>query len=500
MSASLFSELYEKASPFCLIDCRERRDFINGHWFGSTNIPLSTLPIRLPFLCPDREFPIHFLDWNSMASSAAYAYIEKLGYTNLTSHKTYSPSSSMIGYVRGEYVWSKAFGEIVSHQSDILEVTPKEFHSKYQSAQLIDVRPMTEYKKFTLPNSKNLPNSTLLSNFNELRKNQEMALLHCAGRTRSIIGAHTLMAAGFDGNFGILKGGTQAWELDGFERQHDAKDTISQTSETKKDVIDFLLRKQIETTYLSLSNLNHFIEKKIKYLKFDVSDDNASGYKVKNDIIKISGTNLVQQTDSVIAKYNVPIILFDTKSGSRAAFAAYWLTRMGFLVEVVIIDDDSFEFSPLKDSNEIKRTENLIVHWLTKKVPIFDFRPSKKYTKCQIKQSVWKNITCILNENPSKSPVGIISDYAATGEMIIEILTHHGWRIDGLCVWSDHKIKSDVPTSTGNFFERPIDKSALFFGRHNGNLQDAQDYLAWEENLPRLIPLSIKKIWSEKLK
>ena len=56
-----FSTLYEQAIPFCLIDCRERRDYVNGHWFGSTNIPLSILPTRLPFLCPDQDFPIHFL-------------------------------------------------------------------------------------------------------------------------------------------------------------------------------------------------------------------------------------------------------------------------------------------------------------------------------------------------------------------------------------------------------------------------------------------------------
>ena len=80
MTAQIFTRLYEQAVPFCLIDCRERRDYVNGHWFGSTNIPLSSLPTRLPFLCPDQDFPIHFLDLEDAASIAALRAMEKLGY------------------------------------------------------------------------------------------------------------------------------------------------------------------------------------------------------------------------------------------------------------------------------------------------------------------------------------------------------------------------------------------------------------------------------------
>ena len=75
MTAHIFTKLYEKAVPFCLIDCRERRDYVNGHWFGSTNIPLSILPIRLPFLCSDQDFPIYFLDWEDAASVVALRFI-----------------------------------------------------------------------------------------------------------------------------------------------------------------------------------------------------------------------------------------------------------------------------------------------------------------------------------------------------------------------------------------------------------------------------------------
>jgi rhodanese-related sulfurtransferase len=50
MSHGLFTSLYEAGKPFALIDCRERRDYVAGHWFGSTNIPLSLFSNRLRFL------------------------------------------------------------------------------------------------------------------------------------------------------------------------------------------------------------------------------------------------------------------------------------------------------------------------------------------------------------------------------------------------------------------------------------------------------------------
>ena len=72
MSRGLFASLFEDGRPFCLIDVRERRDHVDGHWFGSTNIPLSALTVRINQMVPDRDFPIHLLDWQDPASDAAH--------------------------------------------------------------------------------------------------------------------------------------------------------------------------------------------------------------------------------------------------------------------------------------------------------------------------------------------------------------------------------------------------------------------------------------------
>ena len=503
MTAQIFTRLYEQAMPFCLIDCRERRDYVNGHWFGSTNIPLSILPTRLPFLCPDQDFPIHFLNWEDAASIAALRSMEKLGYRNITLHKTTQPTDPVVGYVQGEYVWSKAFGEVVAHQSHILEVTPQQYMTDYQHAQLVDVRPAGEYNRFTLPSSINLPNSLLLANMERLNNHADMVLFHCAGRTRSIIGAHTIKAAGFSGNFGIFRGGTQAWELDGFAREHGASRTIAGNTESTEFVANFLNHWHIPFTHIQPTEIPVFIETNSDHIIFDVSDDAANGVIVGADIIKISGTNLVQQTDRSIARYHWPILLFDSASGSRAAFAAFWLSRMGFCVKIVIVEADHLQFSPKKNNDvQEKSDQRLIGKWLSNGTQIIDFRLSSEFSSCHIVSSRWQNISLMLQQKPDMGSIGIIVPCHKTGDMIFDILTDVGWKIDGIYVWQDQPLDPNILSSAAAMFDQneiPIDKSALFAGRHFGVLKDAQDYLAWEENLPDVTPPMILKIWHDRL-
>ena len=222
MSRCLFASLYAAGRPFALIDARERRNHVDGHWFGSTNVPLSILTERIRQLVPDTGFPLHLLDWQDTPSRAAHQMLEQLGYNNITLCPTAQPEAFGDGFVQGEYVWSKAFGEVVAHCAGLPEITPAEYLADHRDALLFDVRPTAEYQRFTLPGSQSLPNSLLLANLAELKASNKTALLHCAGRTRSIIGACTLKAAGYDGPFAIFRGGTQSWQLEGHTREHGA--------------------------------------------------------------------------------------------------------------------------------------------------------------------------------------------------------------------------------------------------------------------------------------
>ena len=108
----------------------------------------------------------------------------------------------------------------------------------------------------------------------------------------------------------------------------------------------------------------------------------------------------------------------------------------------------------------------------------------------------------MLDQKTNMYTVGVIAPCHETGNMIFEILTAIGWKIDGIYVWRDQPTDPIILASTAAKFDQneiPIDKSALFAGRHFGVVKDAQDYLAWEEDLPDVTPPMILKIWHNRL-
>ena len=508
MSYGLFAALYDAGTSFSLIDSRERRDYVAGHWFGSTNIPLSLFSTRLGYLFQEPDFPIHFLDWQDKASAEAIHQLKAIGFSNITIHNTQKPAMMGRGFVKGEYVWSKAFGEVVAHEIDLPEVTPEQYLADYQDAQLFDVRPTAEYQDFTLPKSQSLPNSLLLANVQALKDTGKMSLLHCAGRTRSIIGAFTLMASGFDGPFAVFRGGTQAWQLDGYEREHGANRLFAADCEASDAVANFLHRWQIPATQIKADGLVAFVADHKTELLFDVSDDGATGQALAHSVIKISGTNLIQQTDRSIARYHVPVVLFDQGSGSRATFAAFWLRCMGFSVTIAYLDAPIAAFETITNTvtnNTASNDESSVTPfaatqldiWQKDKIALYDFRPSKAFISGHIVNSHWQNIGAILGQPPANKPIAIIVNNSEQGRMLADCLIRHGWQIAGVYLWHDGDFDTAALATGG--LDLPFDEPALFAGRHHGVLQDARDYLAWEENLPSEIDEPIHDLWRRAL-
>ncbi|MGB1710377.1 MAG: rhodanese-like domain-containing protein, partial [Candidatus Puniceispirillaceae bacterium] len=404
MSRGLFASLYEAGRPFALIDTRERRDHVDGHWFGSTNIPLSVLTTGITRMVPDRDFPVHLLDWQDAASNAAAQRLSQLGYASVAHCPTSHPGGFGEGFVKGEYVWSKAFGEVLAHRCGLPEVTPSEYLQHHRDALLFDVRPTAEYRQFTIPGSQSLPNSLLLANMEALKASGRTALLHCAGRTRSIIGACTLKAAGYGAPFAIFKGGTQAWQLDGHDREHQAGRVFAGDTDNPAAARAFLDKWNIPFDRVDPGDISPFVEAHRGRLLFDVSDDAARGRPMEHGILKLSGTNLIQQTDQAVARYHVPVVLFDHGSGSRAAFAAYWLRAMGFSVQVALLDGRLDE-APAPDTGQIETpfpvlaADELTAH-RNHSGPVLDFRSSAAFRAASLTGSSWLNVSACLSGSP----------------------------------------------------------------------------------------------------
>ena len=110
----------------------------------------------------------------------------------------------------GVNVPSKLFGELVEHVYHTPRVSVTELARMQEAGEdfvIVDGRPFAEYQKMNIPGGICCPNAELPYRIGEIVRNPDTKIIvNCAGRTRSILGAQTLI------NFGIANRGVCARE------------------------------------------------------------------------------------------------------------------------------------------------------------------------------------------------------------------------------------------------------------------------------------------------
>ena len=110
-------------------------------------------------------------------------------------------------------------GELVEtrwHPKTVDAVTLAAWRAERRDHILFDTRPPAEFRKMTLPGARSLPNGELLHRFTAAVPDGDTPIvLTCAGRTRGLVGAIGLRAAGICNPVYALENGTQGWALAG---------------------------------------------------------------------------------------------------------------------------------------------------------------------------------------------------------------------------------------------------------------------------------------------
>ena len=81
---------------------------------------------------------------------------------------------------------------------------------------ILDSRPMPEFNNMSIPGGVDCPGAELVYRVKDFAPNPNtLVVVNCAGRTRSIIGAQSLINAGLPNKVMALKNGTMGWHLAG---------------------------------------------------------------------------------------------------------------------------------------------------------------------------------------------------------------------------------------------------------------------------------------------
>ena len=485
------------------IDVREIGQHTKGHPFFSISIPYSLFELNLEILIPNKKTKMILLDQNDGISILAYKAANLIGYSNL-----FILEEGVNGWINAGYklfdginVPSKSFGELIEQYFHTPSITAKELNKKQKNNEnciVIDGRPFDEYQKMSIPNSICCPNGELAYRVSSHVKdiNTEI-IINCAGRTRSIIGAQTLIDLGISNKVKALENGTQGWFLSDLFLEHkknkflDISPNNIETEKLQNKILQLISK-------LNVSLIDHrkaqelILDDTRSTFIFNVTTSNKNSNQ--NSFIKnVPGGQLVQATDKYIGVWNARVILIDDGDLIRAGTTASWLKKMGY--ETYILKKGLLEVKKLKLKNQkifkkdklnLLKSEDLIN---LKNTILYDIRSSKDYSRKRLKNSIWLNRANLHKQNiKNNDAIVIITDNLEKASLIIKDLEEKKLsHLTKVYKWSQSELKNYplIMDESIKFLSEKISIDYNFHThmRHKGNREDAKKYLKWEIDL-----------------
>ncbi len=502
--AALQSALHD-GHEIALLDVREDGEFGEDHLLFATPLPYSRLELGIGTLVPRKSARIVLCDdGNSGVAQRAAARLATLGYTDpaVLDGGTRGWKAAGYGLFKGVNVPSKLFGELVEHAYNTPRITAKDLLKMRESGEdfaLFDGRPVHEHHKMTIPGSTCCPNAELPYRIASMVKNPKTKIIiNCAGRTRSILGAQTLINFGVPNPVYALENGTQGWYLANLQLEYGSSAeypaTIDMTTLPAQQQAAQRLMQRFKVRTVAAAEVTGWFRDadRTTYL-CDVRTPEEFAARSIPGAQHAPGGQLIQATDQWVGVRNARIVLIDGGEMVRAPVVASWLLQLGceaYVLEsgvkapvsAVLPEKPALPALPAISAAELK---NLIEH---KTCTVFDVGPSMGYRKAHIPGSRWSIRSRIARDaSGTKAPIVLAADDAGVARLAATELKDAGFTdvrlLDGgAAAWRTAgyplAAAADIPTD-----RECIDYLFFVHDRHAGNRAAMQQYLAWETGL-----------------
>jgi len=331
---------YHSGGEIAIVDAREEGSFHNRHLLMASCLPLSRLELLAPALLPRRSAPIVVCDDGEGLAERAAGRLIAGGYDDVSVLQGGVTAWAAAGFpvYSGVHVPSKAFAEVVEHDYGTPWISAEELADRQKRGEqlaIFDSRSYEEYHSNSIPGAISVPGAELVYRFNELVPSPDtFVVVNCGGRTRSIIGAQSLIDAGVPNRVVSLKDGTMAWHLAGFEvvsgANGRAPEVSAEGTAAARQRADAVARRY----GVPMIDRATFVEwqreadRRTLYV-MDVRD--PAEYRAGHlpGSVMAPGGQLVQETDSWLGVWGARVVLVDD-TGVRARMTASWLRRMGW--------------------------------------------------------------------------------------------------------------------------------------------------------------------------
>jgi rhodanese-related sulfurtransferase len=342
--------LLRTTGEHALIDVREIDPFSRQHLLFAVPIPLGRLELRVADLLPRRSLPIVVCDDGEGLAERAAGRLQALGYEDVSLLEGGVGAWAAAGFetYSGVNVPSKAFGEFVEHEEGTPSLSATDVHRMMEAGEdivILDSRPFDEFNWSSIPSGRCCSGAELVHRaFAAVPSPETTVVVNCAGRTRSIIGAQSLINAGLPNRVYALRDGIMGWRLSGLEPASgettwvpapDAAGRRLSAQASRRVAARFGVR-AITPDELRVWRSERQA-RSLYLLDVRTVDEYEQGHL--QDAVHAPGGQVVQATDEFVGARNARIVLVDD-DGTRAAMTASWLIQMGQEhVRVLALDD-----------------------------------------------------------------------------------------------------------------------------------------------------------------
>jgi rhodanese-related sulfurtransferase len=489
-----------------LVDLREELTFSQGHLLSARSVPLSRLELVFARLVPRRGTRIVLCDEGDGLVERAAAILLQAGYHNLRYLDGGIAGWADAGFelFSGVNVPSKAFGEFVEHVSATPSIAAEELDRLFRDDTdmvVLDSRPFDEYRRVSIPTAINVPGAELVLRIRDLAPSpQTMVVVNCAGRTRSIVGAQSLIDAGVPNRVVALRNGTMGWNLAGLTCDSGASmrapspsaEGLAWAKSAARRVADHFGVRRMDSAWLTRWQRER--EERTLYL-FDVRDPAEYEAGHVAGAFSAPGGQLVQATDQYVGTLGARIVLVDDAE-VRALMTAAWLRRMGWNDVAVLAESGGETGWPAVSLLGSARRPQLRIDCAAlarlmarNEATIVDLSPSRAYREAHIAGAFFairsRLARALARMELSGTLVLTSEDGMLAGLAVAEAtaLTDHPvrWLEGGNAAWraAGHSLTADDPRMA----DEAVDAWLKPYERSGDTRAAMRDYLSWEVDL-----------------
>jgi rhodanese-related sulfurtransferase len=487
-----------------LIDVSEHGQYGSGHAFFAVSLPYSRFELGLPTLAPSPTVRLVLCDQGNGVAERAGVRAASLGYDNVHILSGGKPAWREAGYTlfAGVNVPSKTFGELIAHARATPHISAGALQAMRDAQEnfvIVDGRPFAEYRKMSIPGGICCPNGELALRIGEIAPDPTTKIVvNCAGRTRSIIGAQTLIDFGIPNPVYALENGTQGWFLAGLALEHGAlrrhSDHVGAPGLAELQARAAQLARARGVTTVAPATVQIWLADPARttYL-LDVRTAEEFATRALSGFRHAPGGQLIQATDHWIGVKGARLVLADDEL-VRAPVVAGWLRQLGH--EACVLGGGiaaattlTWPRSPQAALPQLPKitARELALALGDAAVQIIDVRPAMTFRQGHVAQAKWsirprvaalaaRSMTTVLVADELGVAALTALDLREAGCGDISLLTGDlaDWRAAGLPIAATPDDPADLDC---------IDFLFFVHSRHEGDAEAARQYLAWETGL-----------------